>query len=192
MNVLQHLTSQQIQAFTPECLKVLLEQNTRLNDIVVLEQNTRLDDIVLLKYYFTQLKYDGRYNNAYTAKYNEHDASKMRQILLKYSSENFYLTCVEVYNPTHSYNYTYHQMYNYKLHTFDEIKTILPTGVDINKVCFSGIKNTLACIKWPEGYDKQVEGSGISYIPQLLHYHDNLHIVHPTLLEMAKYFYNET
>lgn len=184
MNPLQNLSHEQIKALSPECFKILLSYS----------QNDKSDDIAKMKYYFKQLKYD---NNV--AKYVESEAAELRRLLLKYHKENFYLTyeifSVIEYGAVIIYNI------NYELHTIDDINEILPTGVDLKKLCFSGQdyksyddkkrEKNRKYIECPIGYGTNKFAQNIIYrIPELLYFHNNLNIVHPKLLEAAKYFFD--
>jgi hypothetical protein len=183
MNLIKQLTPEQIQALTPECLQLLCSQNTKS------------DDIAKMKYYFKQLKY----NNGYP-RYIENEAASLRKLLLKYPHDNFYITYEESFDSWKKICNS-----NYELHTVEEIKEKLPTGVDIQKLCFSGedhkryqnswfckdnsTKKEIKFIECPLGYDKEIKDGKIEYIAQLTHCHNNIHIVHPKLLQAARYFY---
>ena len=183
MNPLQNLTPDQIKALTPECLQILLGYS----------RNDKLEDIAKMKSYFTQLEY-----NHYDAYYREEDARELRKLLLKYSKDNFYLTYEEI-----GYGVPYLRSMNYELHTEEEINKIIPTGSDLKKLCFSGCEyknygtsnvekykeRKIKFVHCPRGYDSEPTLFSHS-IAQLTHYHNNLHIVHPKLIEAAKYFFD--
>lgn len=169
--------------------------------------HAKSDDIAEMKYYFAQLTYNLTRRNC--ADYTEEDAKYLRKFLIKYKDDNFYLTYDENTSVDKNFRVTFVGM-NYKLHTYDEIMKIIPTGVDLNKICFSGdnfefyqcedigkfwkctnkIKNArpIKFIECPYGYNVKSENGIINYVEQLTQYHENLHIIHPKLIEAAKYF----
>lgn len=205
MNALKNLSPEQISALSPECLKMLLQSND-------MDQ-----DIAKLKYCFSSLEYN---------KYDESKFSELRQILLKYPKTNFYLTYdfidgdytiktlygIRISNDYPKYD---NRNTNWKLHTEEEMKSLVPTGVDLNKICVylnkisesrdhtDILTSTNGLIIYPqivagplnyvdyglyETY-KKPSGGKISYIEQLAHFHDNLKFVHPTLFKCAVHFY---
>jgi hypothetical protein len=180
MNILQTLTPEQIKALTPECLQLLCSQNDKL------------DDIAKMKYYFKQLKYENGY-----PRYKENEAAELRKLLLKYHKDNFYITYEESFD---AWNKLCNL--NYELHTEEEIKEKLPTGADLQKLCFSGndyksyqgrdiSQRRIKFIEHPCGYNQEIEKGEIKYISQLTHCHNNINIVHPKLLQAARYFYED-
>lgn len=191
MSLLQSLSPEQIEA-----LKMVLSQNNKSEDIIdmkyalkiVLSQNNKLEDIVNMKYYFKQLKY---YNG--DAKYNEKEAEQFRKLLLKYPEEQFYITFEFTTELGDSKK-------NYNIHLADEMQKLLPTGVNLNEICYSGHEyesykyfkddRKIKFVDCPHQYKTDIENGEIRYILQLTHCHSNLHIVHPKIIEAAKFFFH--
>ena len=176
MDILKNLTPDQISALSPESLKIILGNNSFD------------DDVAKMKYYFKTLQYDDGFG-AGGAKYNEKDAMIMRELLLKYSKYNFYLI-FELYGDN---------IRNWDLHTEDEINKIIPTGIDLEKICISN-KGSPRCMynigsKIFNNYYVEssytmnaMQKNGARRIEDLLYFHNNLKIVHPVLIELAKHF----
>jgi hypothetical protein len=118
MESLHKMTPEQLKALSPECLLLLINSDDDINA-----------DIIILKNYFSSLKYYG----GNQALYDKKKALIAKEILSKHSDKQFYLTC--------DYEKQYcdlNAITNWKLHTEDEIKLLIPTGLDIDKIICSG------------------------------------------------------
>jgi hypothetical protein len=169
MESLHKMTPEQLKALSPECLQLLINSDNMNNDIAK------------LKYYFTSLTYTT--GNIKTAKYNESEARIAREILIKYSNQQFYLT-FEYKNISVDVG----SIFNWKLHTNDEIKLLIPTGANINKIICSNESNKTGVI-CREGFDDKV--THVRHIPDLPFFHSNLYIINPKLLNVAYYFFDD-
>lgn len=152
-------------------------------------------------------KIDGFYANhlIYSLPCEKDHLQKIRKILLKYHKINFYLT-YDLNNNKNMFSNSFNS--NWKIHTEDEIKNNIPTGVDIEKICLSNEIILLLCENSNNKslekiinekplssadygcllvYEKPVDGT-IEYIEQLVHFHNNLKFIHPTLFKCAVYF----
>ncbi len=117
MDLLKLFTPEQLKALSPECLQILLKSDNNL------------DNVVEMKHYFDTLTYT--LNNSYMdANCDRNGMLNIRKILLKCGKQMFYLT-YELDKNNQSY------ATKWKLYTKDEILNILPTGIDLDQVCFS-------------------------------------------------------
>ena len=158
MDKLQALSPEQIKALSPECLQVILNSDTKSTDIVK------------LKYYFT----------ISNGKCDANLIKSIQDILFTYSTIKFYIT----YKEKQTFKF-FNECESFELHTEEDITNILPTGIDIHKICFSkDSKPFYGAVTYPE-----VNKTGIFNTIDLVNFHDNLYVVHPHLLAMAKYFY---
>lgn len=179
-NPLETLSPEQIKALSPECMRVLLSQS-----------ENKINDISKMKLFFKQQKQE----EWDSGNYNKKEGAEIQRILLKYPKDQFYIT----------YNYNGEYQTNYNLYTFEEMQELLPTGVDIEKVSYSGddykdYQNPKCNIRFndrkiqivnsPFGYSRDIENGDIQYIAQLTHCHGNINIVHPALMLVAKYFFS--
>lgn len=177
MNLLKSFTPEQLNALSPECLKILLDidKNNFKND---LEKDT-----IELKCIVTRVIYDNNYPFDKRAKWEKNNLNIIEKILLKHHEINFYLIYEihdeKYYNPT-----------NWKLHTEEEIQQILPTGVDINKISFSNGDQPCKFVTYPAYYKKTDSNPSSAYlnsIEYISYTSSNLKLIHPLLLKMATY-----
>jgi len=178
MDILKELSPEQIKALTPECLQVILKQDNKT------------EDIANLKYYFASLEYES--NGTFRSSNNKSKIAEIQKLLLKYTNNTFYLTfrfLNDKYNDT-----------DWKIYTEEEIKIIIPTGVELHKICFFKDNFPLQQSDSYSSYGKHYEWfmhyphhrkdekNEVNYIAQLINYHNNLKIVHPCLLKCAEHF----
>lgn len=175
MEVLKELTPEQISALSPECLQLILSTSTRDKDILKLKE----------RFSKVTLSLGGSYDSTMSNTMNcvsrdiikkmssDKNINKIKTLLSKYDKEHFYVTYGENYN-----NVTP------QLHTLDEINKILPTGINLEKLCFDS--GPIVKLIYPVGFNMIPTNAGeIAYVAQLPFLHPNLHFVHPQVYNVA-------
>jgi hypothetical protein len=181
MEILKVLSPDQISALTPECLQVLLNNNNNNNEFD--------NDLVEMKYFFSHPKMDkDKYENIISCEYDNNGLISIKKLILKNHKINFYLL-PSLPIPNKHLNKTFlvneifgiygknicDKMYGpMTLYTENELKNILPTGVDVDKVCYSQTIKPCNFLNYKIFYDLE---------------YNNLKFLHPILLECAKHFY---
>lgn len=177
--ILKALSPEQLKALTPECMRIIMGNDMLENDVVE------------IRHFLNGIKYETLYNhNSYgkNDKFGEHTfdlkgLDNFSKILLRHNRVNFYIS----YDIHEEENCRYDSKpLNYKVYTEDEIKKIIPTGVDLDKICFSKGNKSLKTICYPDYYKKPT--SKIEKIEHLAFYHNNIHFVHPILMAHAHHF----
>jgi len=166
METLKGLTPKQIEKLTPEHLQMILQHDTKSRDIAT------------LKYYFTTSHY--RLNNSDKI-FNQKQLDLIRDILIKYQDENFYIE-YSIHKTTNcAPNYEYRLC---NIYTKDEIMERIPAGIDITKICYSKNNKPLPDIV---NYPK-TSHTEINKTIDLINFHENLYAIHPSLLKVGIHF----
>lgn len=170
--ILKALSPEQLKALTPECMRIIMGNDMLENDVVE------------IRHFLNGIKYVNGQSYVYGDKTGLDNFSK---ILLRHHRVKFYLT-YEIENDYYGCVVGERLKYplNYKIYTEDEIKKIVPTGCDLDKICFSKGDTLFKTVNYPHNYKKPE--SGMSYIEHLAFYHDNIHFVHPILMAHAHHF----
>lgn len=174
MDILKDLSPEQIKALSPECLQILLNQDKRTNGIAD------------LKHCFLSIKCDSDGG----PKIDNSNITRIQQLLLKNINQTFYLTYVP-----RAGGYSGNSPTDWNIHTEDEIKTMILTGVELENICiykgnFPLEEKYYNDYVVPRLYHEKDKSNEIKSIQQLIHYHDNLKIVHAHLLRCAQHFYS--
>jgi|SRR5579862_297742 len=165
MEALQKLTPEQIQSLMPESL------------LLILNNHEKMKDIEKLKWYFQTSNNNSCYgHNGYSA----FEIKEMRRILEKYNQEKFYIT----------FEFKGKIRHNFQIYTIDEIVKLLPTGLDLAKVCFTVTNRPVNFVDYPpppQDLNMAAKDPKLA-IEWWSLFHPNLYYVHPILLTAANYF----
>lgn len=180
-DILKALSPEQLKALTPECMRIIMGNDMLENDVVE------------IRHFLNGIKYVNGQSYVYGDKTGLENFSK---ILLRHHRVKFYLTYeysvtsipyfLEMKKSYVPYLDDETKPLNYKIYTEDEIKKIVPTGCDLDKICFSKGDKLFKTVKYPYGYEKPKDK--IENIEHLAFYHDNIHFVHPILMAHAHHF----
>lgn len=178
--ILKALSPEQLKALTPECMRIIMGNDMLENDVVE------------IRHFLNGIKYEP-YRGSYglndkfgNREFNINGLHNFSKILLKHNKKNLYLT-YDICNENEcKYISNDCLPFDYKIYTEDEIKKIVPTGCDLEKICFSKGNKNFPFVKYPRNYVKPQ--NGITEIEHLAFYHDNIHFVHPILMAHAHHF----
>lgn len=179
MDILQKMTPEQISALTPECLKILMQQDSKHVDIE------------RMRNFFNSITYDSCFRKLEGGK-NTSLSDDVEKILQKYSEDNFY---IHVYFPENDYN-SLPKTLRFKLFTEQEAILLLPTGCELNKITFNGTNFPPDLEKYIYNpYRNRVPSYGLEpfvteKIYNLCFKYDNACFIHPDMLLFAKHFYS--
>lgn len=132
--------------------------------------------------------------------------SEIESILLRHPNKIFYVVYehakLQIYTPITTIfrdgqkptntnrNDDIYDIVNARIYSENSIHNVIPSGIDLNKVCFSGGDKPCNYIKYPHYYGDEMvqQNKNIYCIQQLASEHKNLHFVHPKLLKYGKMF----
>lgn len=193
--ILQSLNPEQLYALSPECLKVILKNGSiptikELNKLTSRQINALTDENLIPQQIKEQLyeqdlpelkrwvKKDEPFMvYAYGEQTHGYRTTMIHNLLVKYDDIPFYLTYTNV-------NKSYDPV-KYELHDENEIKQLLPTGVDLDQICFSNGEKPFDVGGYPNDY---VHDKSYKLLGNLAFIHNNLNFVHPIMLNCAKHF----
>ena len=202
MDELLKFTPEQLAVLSPDQIKIILECTKNVKSVVSLSFN---DDIKNMKLFFSNLIYEVG-DCCHKCVYKKSEYDKLNDLLLKNKSSTFYLTYqFELYISPGTYisalikfpdkiKYTY---IDWQLCTEDEIKNILPTGIDLEKIIVApmllndGLDFTKNKIDFFPIIREKSERGELLEIQEFSLVHKNLKYVHPLILAYAQYLIND-
>ena len=152
----------------------------------------KVQDIQRLKHYITLLpkKYDSNQMQLVVGNVKIAPVeSKIQEILTKYNDDQFYIM-YQIYNKIYT---------NVVLLTLDEMNQFIPTGSDLKRLCYSmddyhyyidNKPHKFKFVDYPLYHAHVLRNNIEPCIGQLPQRYNNVHLVHPDLLEAAKFFYS--
>lgn len=180
MNILQKMTPEQISALTPECLKILIQQDSKHLDIEKMRN------------FFNKLGYECIRSFSYSIISDKKTSfiDDVDEILQKYPTDKFYLYI----HLTKNWCNILSETFAFKLFTESEAILLLPTGCELNKITFNSTNFPLDLKDYIYNPCEKYEQEGYYSITQKIYNlcfrYDNIYFIHPGMLAFAKHFYS--